>query len=76
MVGDYTIYLKQISKGKEKGILIRAQDHARGRREEGGEERRGGGESAYERGGDARRKFWIKPIKETNRDMAQPFFDP
>ena len=61
MVGDYTIYLKQISKGKGKGILIRALDHARGRREEGGgrrEERNaGGGGSAYERGGDARRKF-------------------
>ena len=69
MVGDYTIYLKQISKGKAKRILIRARDHARGRREEGGgrreegggrrEERnaRGGGESAYERSGDARQKF-------------------
>ena len=30
----------------------------------------------YERGGDARRKFWIKPLKETNLDVAQPFFDP
>ena len=29
----------------------------------------------YERGGDARRKFWIKPLKETNLGMAQPFFD-
>ena len=23
----------------------------------------GGGDSAYERGGNARRKFWIKPLK-------------
>ena len=26
---------------------------------------RGGRDSAYEMGGDARRKFWIKPLKET-----------
>ena len=25
-----------------------------------------GGDSAYERGGNARQKFWIKPLKETN----------
>ena len=35
-----------------------------------------GGESAYERGGDARRKFWIKPLKETDLGVAQAFFDP
>ena len=35
-----------------------------------------GGESAYERGGDARRKFWIKPLKETDLGVAQGFFDP
>ena len=31
---------------------------------------RGGGNSAYERGGDARRKFWIKPLKETDLGVA------
>ena len=35
-----------------------------------------GGDSAYERGGDGRRKFGIKPLKETNLGLAQPFFDP
>ena len=30
----------------------------------------GGGDSAYERGGDARQKFWIKPLKETNLGVA------
>ena len=35
-----------------------------------------GGDSAYERGGDARRKFWIKPLKETDLGVAQAFFDP
>ena len=35
---------------------------------------RGGG-SAYERGGDARRKFWIQPLKETDLGVAQAFFD-
>ena len=30
----------------------------------------GGGGFPYEKGGNARRKFWIKPLKETN------FFDP
>ena len=33
----------------------------------------GMGDSAYERGGDARRKFWIK---ETDLGVAQAFFDP
>ena len=36
----------------------------------------GGGDSANERGGDARRKFWIKPVKETDLGVAQAFFDP
>ena len=36
----------------------------------------GGGGSAYERGGDARRRFWIKPLKETDLGVAQAFFDP
>ena len=36
----------------------------------------GGGNSAYEKGGDARRKFWIKLLKETNLGVAQAFFDP
>ena len=31
---------------------------------------------AYERGGDAHRKFWIKLLKETDLDVAQAFFDP
>ena len=35
-----------------------------------------GGDSAYERDGDARRKFWIKPLKETDLGVAQAFFDP
>ena len=30
----------------------------------------------YERDGDARQKFWIKPLKETNLGVSQPFFDP
>ena len=34
------------------------------------------GDSAYERGADARRKFWIKPLKETDLGEAQAFFDP
>ena len=38
--------------------------------------RPGGGNSAYERGGDAPRKFWIKPLKETDLGVAQAFFDP
>ena len=36
----------------------------------------GGGDSAYERGGDPRRKFWIKPLKETDLGVARAFFDP
>ena len=39
-------------------------------------ERGGGGDSAYERGGDARWQFWIKPLKETDLGVAQAFFDP
>ena len=35
-----------------------------------------GGNSAYEGGTDARRKFWIKPPKETDLGVAQAFFDP
>ena len=35
-----------------------------------------GGNSTYERGGDARRKFWIKPLKETDLGLAQAFFKP
>ena len=34
------------------------------------------GDSEYERGGDARQKFWIKPIKETDLGVAWAFFDP
>ena len=36
----------------------------------------GGGDTAYERGGDARRKFLIKPQKETDMGVAHAFFDP
>ena len=36
----------------------------------------GGGGSAYERDGDARGKFWIKPLKETDLGVAQAFLDP
>ena len=35
-----------------------------------------GGDSAYERGGDACQKFWIKPLKETDLGVAQAFFNP
>ena len=35
-----------------------------------------GGDSAYEGGGDARRKFWIKSLKETDLGVAQAFFYP
>ena len=35
-----------------------------------------GMDSAYERGGDARRKFEIKSLKETDLGVAQAFFDP
>ena len=37
---------------------------------------RGGGDFAYEKGGDARRKFWIKPLKGTDLGVAQAFFGP
>ena len=30
----------------------------------------------YERGGDAHRKFWIKPLKKTNLGVGQPFLTP
>ena len=30
----------------------------------------------YERGGDARRKFWTKPLEQTNLGVAQPFLTP
>ena len=33
-------------------------------------------DSAYERAGNARRKFWIKPLEETDLGEAQTFFDP
>ena len=36
----------------------------------------GGEELPYERGGIARRKCLIKPLKETNLGVAQAFFDP
>ena len=38
--------------------------------------RGGGGDAAYKRGGDARRKFLIKAQKETDMGVAQAFFDP
>ena len=34
------------------------------------------GRLPYERGGDARKEFWIKPPKETNLGVAQPFLTP
>ena len=34
------------------------------------------GELPYERGGDARRNFWIKPVMATNLGVAPNFFDP
>ena len=37
---------------------------------------RGGGDSADERGEDARRKFWIKPLKVTDLGVAQAIFNP
>ena len=37
---------------------------------------RGGGDSAYERGGNARRKFGTNPLKETDLGVAQALFDP
>ena len=36
----------------------------------------GRGDSAYKRVGDDRRKFWIKPLKETDLGVAQAFLDP
>ena len=36
----------------------------------------GGGPPHMKGGGDARRKFWIKPLKETDLGVAQAFFDP
>ena len=36
----------------------------------------GGGDSTYERGGDTHRKFWIKPLKETDLGVAQAFLTP
>ena len=36
---------------------------------------RGGGGTRIWRGGDARRKFWIKPLKETDLGVVQAFFD-
>ena len=36
----------------------------------------GGGDSAYERGRDACRKFCVKPLKETDLGVAQAFFYP
>ena len=36
----------------------------------------GGGELAYERGGEAYQKFWIKPLKETILHLVQAFFTP
>ena len=35
-----------------------------------------GGDSAYERGVDAHRKFWIKPLKQTDLGVAQAFSYP
>ena len=35
-----------------------------------------GGDSTYERGGDARWQFWIKPLKETDLGVAHAFSDP
>ena len=35
-----------------------------------------GGGITYERGGDARRKFWIKPLKEIDLVVVQASFDP
>ena len=36
----------------------------------------GGGGLPYKRDGDARRKFWIKPLKEIYLGVAQSFFWP
>ena len=37
---------------------------------------RGGGGLCIWKGGDARRKFWIKRLKKTDLGVAQAFFDP
>ena len=42
--------------------------------ERGGGGGGGGGDSANERGGDARRKFWNKPLKETHLGVAKAFY--
>ena len=36
----------------------------------------GGGGLPYKKARDARQKFYIKPLKETNLGVAQAFFDP
>ena len=36
----------------------------------------GEGESAYERQENARQKFWIKPLQETDPGIAQAFLTP
>ena len=36
----------------------------------------GGGGLVCERGGDARRKFWMQPLKGTDMGVAQAFSDP
>ena len=33
-------------------------------------------DSAYERGGDPRQKFWMEHLKETDLGVPQAFFDP
>lgn len=39
--------------------------------------RGGGGRGLrYEKDGDTRRKFWIRPLKETKLSVAQAFSDP
>ena len=37
--------------------------------------KRPGGGLPYEKGGDARREFWIKHLEEINSGLAQPFLD-
>ena len=39
-------------------------------------EKNSGGDSTFEKGGDARRKFWLKPLKETYLSVARAFFEP
>ena len=38
--------------------------------------RKPGGDSAHERGGDAHRKFWMKPLKESDLGVAKLFLTP